>query len=78
MEPVEVTARWNVKGEIIPLSFTWQEHIFPVVSTGRCWRDKLGEHILCMVPGDQVFELIYNPRKERWYLAYRSVRPSLV
>jgi hypothetical protein len=75
MEPVEVTARWDARGEITPLSFTWQGHTYPVTSTGRRWRDEAGQHILCMAPGEQVFELVFQPMQGQWSLAYHSARP---
>lgn len=68
MELIEVTARFDSEGKIWPLHFTWQGRSYPVQSTGRRWEDNEGTHILVMVPGDQVFELVFIPAMGRWYL----------
>lgn len=68
MESIEVTARFDLQGKIVPLSFVLQGRTYPVESTGRRWQDEEGHHILVMVPGDQVFELLYAPQEARWYL----------
>jgi hypothetical protein len=68
MESIEVTARFDSQGKIVPLSFVLQGRTYPVESTGRRWLDEEGHHILVMVPGDQVFELVYAPHEARWYL----------
>ena len=69
MHPVEVTARFNPNGDITPVRFKWRDQDFPVLSTGRQWRDDRGLHILVMVPGDDVFELLYAAEDSRWYLS---------
>jgi hypothetical protein len=68
MERIRVTARFDEHGKVSPLNFSWQRRAYRVDSTGRRWKDELGEHILTMVPGGQVFELIYNPGEGAWYL----------
>lgn len=68
MQPVEVTARFDLEGQATPLSFVWQGRSYPVDSTGRRWQDALGQHILVMVPGDRVYELILAVGEIRWYL----------
>ena len=78
MEPVEVTARWDVEGSITPLQFVWKGCIYQVESTGRQWGDAAGRHVLAMVPGGQVYELIFQPESLRWFLGFRGQNPALV
>lgn len=68
MEPVEVIARFDLDGMITPVRFSWRQVEYPVVSIGRRWDDESGQHILVMVPGDRVFELIYQPSSGMWQL----------
>jgi hypothetical protein len=68
MIPINVSARFRMDGEIIPENFDWQGGTFPVVSTGRHWIDGKNYHILVMVPGDDVFELVFVPGEMQWYL----------
>lgn len=68
MDLVEVTASFGADGKITPQSFTWKGGNYQVVSVGRSWRDEAGKHILVMVAGDRVFELIFNPGEIAWYL----------
>ena len=68
MEPIEVTASFDRQGWATPLSFVWQGHTFPVTATGRRWKDGENQHILVMVPGEKVYELIHNSSDGRWYM----------
>jgi hypothetical protein len=72
MERIDVEARWDPHGAVEPLRFTWQAQVWYVVSTGRRWKDDSGEHILCMLDGGAVFELIYHPLQERWSLGFHN------
>lgn len=76
MIPIQVTARFESNGEIQPESFRWQGSEYPVISTGRRWFDEKGCHVLVMVPGDQVVELVFVPAEMVWYMgslgAYRA------
>jgi hypothetical protein len=74
MEPIDITIRFNIDGQIDPLRFTWKGREYPVTSTGRRWKDEQGEHILIMVPGDIVYEILFIPTEARWYL--RQVGPT--
>jgi hypothetical protein len=66
IEPVQVMARWE--GEAFsPRHFIWRGHLFPIESTGRHWEDDQGFHILCMVPGDVVFELLFRLNPASWW-----------
>jgi hypothetical protein len=68
MDPVEVSAKFSIDGKITPYNFTWQEVNYQVASVGRSWKDDSGMHILVMVPGDRVFELIFIPDQASWVL----------
>jgi hypothetical protein len=68
MEAIEVTARFDSQGKITPLRFTWEGQDFPIESTGRRWEDGEGQHILAMLPGDKVVELVFIPAVGRWFL----------
>lgn len=68
MEPVAVTARFDVNGKIIPQSFSWKNKNYKVASVGRSWENETGRHILVMTPGDRVFELIFVPVSNLWFL----------
>jgi len=67
-DPIEVTARFEPDGRITPLHFVARGAAYPVDSTGRQWQDETGLHILAMVPGERVVELIFAPGELRWYL----------
>ncbi len=60
MDLIEVTARFANDGNIYPQRLNWQGVEFPVELTGRRWQDQEGIHILVMVPGERVLELIYH------------------
>jgi len=68
MEPVEVTARFDLDGKIIPLTFSWREKNYKVASVGRSWEDEAGRHILVMTPGDRIYQLVFIPAESLWYL----------
>jgi hypothetical protein len=69
MESLEVTAKFNEDGKITPIRFTWDGIDYLVESTGRQWEASDGEHILVMVPGGRIFELVFNSTKRRWFLS---------
>ncbi len=68
MEPIEVTVHFDQDGKITPLRFTWKGRDYPVESTGRRWQAADGQHILVMVPGGRIFELLFVPIAGCWYL----------
>ena len=68
MEPIEVVVRFNEKGEVTPLNFTWNLQSYQIVSTGRQWEAEDGRHILVMSAAERIFELIFLPLEGRWYL----------
>lgn len=77
MEAIEVTARFDLQGQIHPLSFIRAGQAYPVTSTGRRWEDERGLHILVMAPLEQVVELVFIPAERRWYLGRQSLDRTL-
>ena len=77
MEAIEVVARFDHQGRVIPQRFIWQEITYPVDSIGPRWVDELDQHILVMVPGGKVFELVFVPLDERWYLGGAGERRTI-
>jgi hypothetical protein len=69
MEPVEVTARFDPQGVITPLNIMKDQKTIPVTSVGRRWSDPQGVHILVMVPGEQIYELLFANTQNRWFLS---------
>lgn len=73
METIEVIARFTTDSRVVPLQIIWNGQLYPVESTGRRWEAEDGHHILTMLPGDRVVELLFVPGESRWYL--RQVGP---
>jgi hypothetical protein len=69
MELIQVTANFDLDGKITPIDFTWQGRQYTIESVGRRWRDEQGTHILVMIPGGRVFELLFGSAEGYWYLA---------
>ena len=57
---VDVTAHTNSTGKVLPIRFTWNEKEHQILGIGRRWPAEDGEHILVMIPGDRVVELLYG------------------
>jgi hypothetical protein len=74
MEPIEVTARFSEDGTITPQHFSWNGGRYHVESAGRQWNDDDGQHMLVMVAGGQIYELIFNGSQGRWYIT--KVKPD--
>jgi hypothetical protein len=69
VDAVEVTARFDNQGRAMPRSFKWQGVDYFVDSIGRRWVEDDSQHVLVLVPGGKVFELIYKPVESEWYLS---------
>lgn len=67
-DSIEVKARFDQQGGIIPQEFVWQERRFMVASVGRIWSEAGERHLLVMDPQAKVYELVFNPDEGRWYL----------
>jgi hypothetical protein len=72
MEPIEVTAHFNVQGTVTPLHFTWKGGRYRVESTGRRWLDDNGQHMLVMVASGQIYELTFKGGEGCWYIGQAS------
>jgi hypothetical protein len=68
MDAIDVTVRFDEQGKATPLQFSWKGQDYRVDSTGRRWEDEKGQHILIMVPGGRVFEMLFAAGDRRWYL----------
>jgi hypothetical protein len=68
MERIDVTVRFEISGRIEPLSFMLNGRVYPIESTGRRWEEEQSLHILVMVPGNRVCELVFSPIDLGWYL----------
>lgn len=68
MDPIAITVRFDPQGDPTPLNFVWEGKLYQVDSTGRCWQDQAGKHVLVMVPGGSVFELLFDTAEARWFL----------
>ena len=68
MDPVEVTARFDIDGKVTPLRFSWNGREYPIEGAGRRWQAEDGLHILVMAAGEQVFELLFAQEKGRWFI----------
>ena len=73
MDPVEVTARFDLSGKVTPLSFTWQGREYQVEGTGRRWLAQDGLHLLVMAVGERVFELVFFAQEGSWFIQPRSL-----
>ena len=69
MEPIEVTARFDLQGLITPLNIIKDQKTIPVTGVGRRWSDPQGVHILVMVPGEQIYELLFANAQSRWFMS---------
>lgn len=76
MEEIEVTARFDLQGNIQPLTFVWRKRTYKVVSIGRHWKAEDGYHTLVMDLGNQTHHLIFQPEKGRWFLFHGADSPS--
>jgi hypothetical protein len=74
MQPIEVTARFDSQGKLIPLQVVQQGQAWRVDAIGRRWQDEVGQHILVMLPGERTVELIYRQDELRWYVKIPSGR----
>jgi hypothetical protein len=68
MEIIDVTAEFDSQGRITPSQFLWKGTSYRIDSIGRRWEDDCGQHILVMIPGGRVFELLYTRNERVWYL----------
>lgn len=77
MEIIEVTAHFDPKGRITPLTFVWKGRTYRVEGTGRRWDAKDGIHILVMVTGNRAFHLVFDGNTGIWKLIRSSEQPTV-
>jgi hypothetical protein len=68
MDPIEVTAHFSEEGIITVQHFAWNGSRYHVESAGRQWTDDDEQHMLVMVAGGQIYELVYKSSEMRWYI----------
>ncbi len=66
-QTVKVRSLINFSGNIEPQALMRDNLEIPIITTGRRWQDELGMHILAMVPGEEVLELVVS-KDGNWYL----------
>jgi hypothetical protein len=71
LDRIEVAIRYDAQGQPVPLQFTWQRRVYRVEEIGRRWQEDGELHFLCMAPGSQVYELVFNPAQGEWTLGHR-------
>jgi hypothetical protein len=67
-QKIEVSVHKEIAGQWQPDRFLWQGRMYTILESGRRWQDLDGEHILVMILGGQVFELILATDQISWYL----------
>ncbi len=77
MDPIEVTAHFDPKGNILPRSFVWRRRTYRVDSIGRRWNGSDGHHIMVMTPGNRAHHLLFNPTDGIWYLVRGGEAPTI-
>jgi len=68
MKSVEVTARFDTKGDVFPINFSFQNRNYKIISAGRTWIKEDNLHFLVMTTSEQIFELIFVPKEILWYI----------
>ena len=68
MDPIEVTARFELDGKVTPLRFKWKGQDYQVEGTGRSWQAEDGLHLLVMAAGERIFELLFVPQDGQWFI----------
>jgi hypothetical protein len=68
MDPIEVTARFELDGKVTPLRIKWKGHDYLIEGTGRRWQAQDGLHLLVMAAGERVFELLFIPKDGQWFI----------
>jgi Ethanolamine utilization protein EutJ (predicted chaperonin) len=75
VETIEVTAYFDIQGNITPLSFVLNGSMHHVEDTGRCWEAKGGRHMLVIDAGNRVFHLMFEFNTCTWNLVHSNPHP---
>jgi hypothetical protein len=78
MDLIEVTVHFDEQGVMTPLHFTWKGGVQRVESTGRRWKDDVGQHILVMVSSGRIYQLTFISTEGRWYIGRSESDRSVV
>jgi PncC family amidohydrolase len=72
-EPISVQARFLPDGQMQPIAFTWRERTRYIADIGRQWQDEIDGTVwrsyLVRSSKAEVFELRFDPIRNRWMLA---------
>lgn len=68
-EGTVVDVRFEEDGSVRPRRFKWDQTWMDVLDVGRQWVDTQGRHVLVMVPGQLVFELLMVRETLTWHVA---------
>jgi len=49
-----------------------------VVDPGRQWVDEQGRHVLIMIPGGRVFEIVLSPNTLNWNLTSSRIKSNII
>jgi hypothetical protein len=74
--PTEAEVSFAEDGRPHPLNFAWEGRRLRVTAVGRTWLDEAGRHVLVMVGGDRVFELLLRRSDLTWRVVGVAERPS--
>jgi len=67
MESIEVNLRRGRRKKVEPISFVCKGRTYQIVSVGRRWGARKGDHILVMDADDRTYHLFYALEDEQWY-----------
>lgn len=77
-ESTSVEALFEVDGTVRPRRFQWGGSWLSVSDVGRQWADEAGRHVLVMVTGRQVFELLLERQSLTWRVVRAPETPATV
>ncbi|MDX1415443.1 MAG: hypothetical protein R3293_14700 [Candidatus Promineifilaceae bacterium] len=75
--PIGVDCRFEQNGQVqvrrMAVGDSWL-----VVEPGRQWIDEDGRHVLIMVPGGRVFEIVLSPETLTWKLVSSRTKTNIL
>jgi hypothetical protein len=76
MEPIGVECRFDASGRVRVRRVQRGERWYGIAQ-GRQWQDENGRHVLVMLPGDQIAELLLSAADLTWRLVTRPRRTTV-
>ena len=76
-EPISVDCVFDQDGRVQVRRIKLDDHWLHV-DQGRQWLDENGRHILIMLPGSDVQEILLSPGPLRWQLLPHRTGPAIV